>query len=40
VKHGTAPNLHVDKAGLTCQAGAGSILCGNYHGFLHNGELT
>ena len=39
-KHGTPPDIHVDKVGLTCAAGAGSIMCGNYHGFLHNGSLT
>lgn len=36
----TGQPLHVDKASLTCQAGAGSIQCGNYHGFLHGGHLT
>jgi hypothetical protein len=40
VRHGEVPNVHVDKAGFTCAAGAGSIMCGNYHGFLHNGHLT
>ena len=39
-RHGEPPNLHVDKAGDTCSAGAGSIICGNYHGFLHHGYLT
>ena len=39
-RHGTAPEFHVDKNGVTCQAGAGSIVCGDYHGFLHNGWLT
>lgn len=33
-------DLHVDKNGLTCQAGAGSIVSGNFHGFLHNGHLV
>ena len=33
------PPLHVDKAGLTCDAGAGSIGQDSYHGFLHNGHL-
>lgn len=33
-------NVHVDKSCTTCQAGAGSIQSGDYHGFLHNGELT
>lgn len=32
--------LHVDKNGVTCQAGAGSIAVEGYHGFLHNGKLT
>jgi hypothetical protein len=40
VRHGEPPNIHVDKNGDTCAAGAGSIVCGNYHGFLHNGFLT
>jgi len=39
-RHGEPPNIHVDKNGHTCQAGAGSIMAGNYHGFLHNGELV
>jgi len=32
--------LHVDKSGLTCAAGAGSIQFPNWHGFLHNGRLS
>jgi len=40
VRHGEPSNVHVDKNGHTCQAGAGSILSGDYHGFLHNGEFT
>lgn len=43
VRHGdpTRPEtLHVDKNGDTCSAGAGSILAGDYHGFLHNGQLV
>ncbi len=40
VRHGLPPDIHVDKNGVTCAAGAGSILIGNYHGFLHNGVLT
>lgn len=40
VRHGTAPAITVDKNGNTCAAGAGSILCGNYHGFLRNGYLV
>lgn len=38
-RHGEPPNLTVDKNGDTCNAGAGSIQCGNYHGFLRNGHL-
>lgn len=40
IRHGEPPNVTVDKAGNTCGAGAGSIMCGNYHGFLQNGSLT
>jgi len=40
VRHGEPPMVHVDKNGQTCTAGAGSILAGNYHGFLHNGQFT
>ena len=40
IRHGTPPNVTVDKAGLTCAAGAGSIQCGDYHGFLRNGAFT
>jgi hypothetical protein len=40
VRHGEPPMVHVDKAGHTCAAGAGSILLQNYHGFLHYGNLT
>lgn len=42
VRHGRPEDgtLHVDKNGLTCAAGAGYIIVGNYHGFLHNGFLT
>lgn len=32
--------LHVDKNGLTCQAGAGSISVPGWHGYLHHGKLT
>lgn len=39
VRHGEPPNVHVDKNGHTCAAGAGSILTDKWHGFLHNGEL-
>lgn len=42
VRHGDPKtgNLHVDKNGVTCGAGAGSILAKDYHGFLHHGYLT
>ncbi len=39
VRHGEPPELTVDKNGNTCAAGAGSILSGDYHGFLRNGFL-
>ncbi len=37
IRHGTPPRITVDKQGKTCGAGAGSIQCGDYHGFLRNG---
>jgi hypothetical protein len=40
VRHGTPPDLTVDKNGKTCDAGAGSIQTTNWHGFLRNGELV
>lgn len=40
VRHGTPPNITVDKHGRTCRAGAGSIKVPGYHGFLRNGEFT
>lgn len=40
VRHGEAPNFTVDKNGVTCVAGAGSIQIGDYHGFLREGYLT
>lgn len=42
VRHGDprTGNVHVDKNGHTCAAGAGSIATPKYHGFLHNGHLT
>jgi hypothetical protein len=43
-RHGEAPNITVDKipnpGETTCSAGAGSIQCGDYHGFLRNGFLV
>lgn len=40
VRHGEPPAITVDKQGHTCAAGAGSIQCGSYHGFLEDGALT
>ena len=40
VRHGEPPNVTVDKNGSTCEAGAGSIVVGAYHGFLRNGRFT
>jgi hypothetical protein len=40
IRHGTPPNITVDKEGLTCEAGGGSILFDDYHGFLRNGEFV
>jgi hypothetical protein len=40
VRHGEPPNITVDKNGDTCDAGGGSILAGDYHGFLRDGALT
>lgn len=39
VRHGIPPNITVDKNGNTCNAGAGSIQMGSYHGYLRNGFL-
>lgn len=39
ILHGVVPEITVDKNGVTCGAGAGSIQCGSYHGFLRNGYL-
>lgn len=44
VRHGEPPMISVDKNGLTCAAGGGSIASGeganHYHGFLRQGFLT
>lgn len=40
VRHGEPPQITVDKNGLTCAAGAGSIQTGSWHGFLRNGQLV
>lgn len=39
VRHGSPPNITVDKNGNTCSAGAGSIAVPGWHGFLRNGYL-
>lgn len=39
-RHGVPPEIDVNKNGLTCQAGAGSIMIGGWHGFLRNGYLV
>lgn len=40
VRHGTlGGEIHVDKNGYTCSAGAGSIGVPGFHGFLHRGVL-
>lgn len=40
VRRGTFGDpLHIDKDGLTCAAGAGSIQNAGWHGFLHEGVL-
>jgi hypothetical protein len=42
VRHGDPEHgiIHVDKNGLTCRAGAGSIVVPEFHGFLHNNMLV
>ena len=40
VREGTVPNITVGKGGDTCAAGAGSIITGDYHGFLREGKFT
>lgn len=39
IRHGIPPNITVDKAGVTCSAGAGSIAMPKWHGYLKNGIL-
>lgn len=39
IRHGDPPLVTADKDGKTCSAGAGSIQCGDYHGFLRHGFL-
>lgn len=40
VRTGEPPRVTVGKGGVTCSAGAGSIMSGDYHGFLRDGILT
>ena len=40
VRSGEPPYVTAGKAGLTCDAGAGSIATPGYHGFLRDGVLT
>lgn len=40
IRKGSMPHIDVSKNGNTCDAGAGSIQIGSYHGFLKNGKLT
>lgn len=40
IRHGQVPNLTIDKVGVSCAAGAGSIVSGDYHGFIRNGSFT
>ena len=40
IVHGDVENMTVDKNGETCQAGAGSIVRGGWHGFIRNGEFV
>jgi hypothetical protein len=42
VRHGGPKTGHIDvgKNGLTCSAGAGSIIGGNWHGFLRNDQFV
>lgn len=39
VRHGVPPDVTVDKCGVTCGAGAGSIQTSGWHGFLVGGWL-
>jgi len=42
VRHGNPAKgelVHVDKAGVTCGAGAGSLAIPGWHGFLHQGDI-
>jgi hypothetical protein len=37
VRHGQPPDITVDKRGLTCGAGGGSIFAHDFHGYLRDG---
>lgn len=42
VRHGDPAKgevVHIDKRGVTCQAGAGSLAIPGWHGFMHNGDI-
>lgn len=40
VREGTPPNINIIPGANICGVGAGSILAGEYHGFLRNGVLV
>lgn len=40
IRHGEPPQITVDKNGVTCSAGAGSIQTPKWHGYLREGMLT
>lgn len=40
IRHGEPPAISVDKDGVTCSAGAGSIQTKTWHGYLRNGQLV
>lgn len=42
VRHGDPSKgeiVHIDKVGVTCHAGAGSLSIPGWHGFMHNGDI-
>jgi hypothetical protein len=39
IRHGIPPNITVNKKGVTCNAGAGSIAQKTWHGFLKEGKF-
>ena len=38
--HGEPPGITIDEAGDTCNCGAGSIVSGNWHGFIRDGKFV